>query len=104
MLFPSEATRSSSQAAFVFEHVLGTRVDRPVVTLARLPTFLRQLFKTLVEAQVMTNGIFPSVVLAVKERISVGGEIIQFSFADGLRVSFLRNSEITQTHFDWRYL
>lgn len=73
LLFSSESSRSSSQASLILKHVLSTWVDRPIMTLSGLAAFLRQLLKTLVETQVMSNWVFPPVVVAIEERISARG-------------------------------
>lgn len=93
LLFPSKASRPPSQTSFVLKHVLGTRVDRPVMSLARLPALLRQLLEAFVQAQVMTNRVFPAVVVAVEEWISEENmKMIERleAFADGICATFFK--------------
>lgn len=57
------------------------------MSLARLPALLRQLLKAFVEAEVVTNRVFPAVVVAVEERISEENmKMIEWleAFADGI--------------------
>ena len=55
----SEAARTPAEGTF-FEHELAGGVDRPVVTFARATKAFRQFDETLVQRQVVTNAVFPS--------------------------------------------
>lgn len=55
---------------------------------SRLSTLLGQFFEALVEAQIVSNGIFPSIVFAVEERVSATKEN-EAIFTDGSGKYFL---------------
>lgn len=69
LVFPAKAARPTPQTAFVLEHVLGLGIDGPVVAFARLPEShsLRNLDETLVETEIVANGVLPADVLTTKE-------------------------------------
>lgn len=62
-----ETARSPSKTALL-EHVLGGRVNGPVVTLAGPAQTLRQLDEALVQAEIMAHRVLPALVGPAEER------------------------------------
>lgn len=69
-----EALPAPKEAAVV-EHVLRGRVKRPVVTFARVSRFPRDLDETVVEGEVMPDGVLPSGELVSVVRKLVADEV-----------------------------
>lgn len=95
LMFSSIAAWTASQTALIFEHIIRFRVNHPIVTLSRFTQsrtlsicttqfqwsnwrlmyrwiyiYFVHFDETFVQTQIVTNGIFPAEIFAVKEVIS----------------------------------
>ena len=60
----------------LFEHVLALWVERPVISLALSPALPWHLDETLVQRQIVTNGILPAFLVLLVEREFVDDELV----------------------------
>lgn len=74
----------SPKEAAVVEHVLRRRVQRPVVTLSRISRLPRDLNETVVEREVVPDGVLPS-----GELVSVVGELVADEVTDAAQRQLL---------------
>lgn len=75
---------SPSEGAFL-EHKLASWVDSPVVALARPTEAFGQLNEALVQGQVVTHGVLPSLVGAPEKREAALQELVYFTESQALR-------------------
>lgn len=78
MAFPPEPSRSAAKGALL-EHKLAARVDGPVVSLPWSAETLGQLDEALVQGQVVSDGVFPSLVRSPEEREAGLQELVDFT-------------------------
>lgn len=81
-----EALPSPEEAAVV-EHVLGGRVQGPVVTFARVPRLPRDLNETVVEGEVVPDGVLPG-----GELVSVVGKLVADEVTDATQRQLLQRA------------
>ena len=77
----------SPQEAAVVEHVLGSRVQGPVVAFARVPRLPRDLDETVVEGEVVPDGVLPR-----GELVPVVRELVADEVADATQRQLLQRA------------
>lgn len=81
-----EALPSPKEAAVV-EHILRGRVKGPVVTFSRVPRLPRDLDETVIEGQVVPDGVLPG-----GELVSVVGKLVADEIADATQRQLLQRA------------
>lgn len=77
----------SPKEAAVVEHILRGRVKGPVVTFARVPRLPRDLNETVVEGEVVPDGVLPG-----GELVSVVGELVADEVTDATQRQLLHRA------------
>lgn len=78
LAFTPEAPRPPAEGSLL-EHELTGWVDSPVVALPGPPEPLGQLYEALIQRQVVTHGILPSLVRASEKREAALEELVNFT-------------------------